>query len=287
MKFFPLVIVALLLLVSCTKDPDEALSASKAHDLPNIAYGTHAQQKFDMYLPAGRSASKTKVFIFIHGGAWVGGDKSDFSSGIPHLKQTYFPKYAVVNMNYVLANIFGNPRALPNQINDIQAVIDFITAKSEEWQVKPEFVLCGHSAGAHLSMYYAYTKNNPNVKAVVSLAGPSDFDDPAYTSNAILGIVFSGLVDPAIIPSGMTINQFASPVTWIKSGSTPTIAFFGSTDTGVPVNDQKARLENKLQQYNVPHEIHIWNGDHNAFALEPQLSDNAKKIKAFLAIYNP
>lgn len=190
-------------------------------------------------------------------------------------------------MNYVLANSFTGQYALPNQLNDIQAVMDMITARSAEWQVKPEFVLCGHSAGAHLSMFYAYTRNNPKVKAVISLAGPADFEDPVYANNIFLGVLFGGLVDPAVLPSGMTVNKYASPVTWIKAGSTPTIAFFGSTDTAVPINDQKARLENKLKQFNVPYESYIWNGDHNAFGVEPNLSDIASKIKAFLAKYNP
>lgn len=190
-------------------------------------------------------------------------------------------------MNYVLANAATGQYALPNQINDIQAVIDMIKAKSAEWQVKPEFVLCGHSAGAHLSMYYAYTKNNPDVKAVISLAGPSDFEDPVYANNFILGLMFGNLVNPAVIPSGMSVNKFASPVTWIKNGSTPTIAFYGSTDTAVPVVQQRSRLDSKLSQYNVPHESHVWNGDHNAYGVEPQLSDVLQKSKDFLNTYNP
>lgn len=289
MKIINFVIAAasLFLITSCEKKPVDEPSVLKEKDITEVSYGSHSQQKFDIYLPAGRSMTTTKVFIFIHGGGWTSGDKADFFSSIPYLKSTYFPKYAVVNMNYVLANAFTGQYALPNQIEDIQKVIDLIVSKSAEWQIKPEFVLCGHSAGAHLSMFYAYTQNNPRVKAVVSLAGPADFEDPVYANNIILGILFGGLVNPAVIPSGMSVHKYASPVTWMQKNSTPTIAFFGTTDTAVPVNEQKQRLDNRAAQLKVPYESYIWNGDHNAFGTEPNLSEISLKVKAFLAKYNP
>lgn len=274
----------------CTRNNGDidnpANSSLPAKDMLDISYGSNEQQKFDLYLPAGRSLQTTKVFIFIHGGGWTGGSKLDFNGAIPVLKKAYFPKYAIVNMNYVLANSFIGPKALPNQINDIQAVIDMIKSKAAEYEVRPEFVLCGHSAGAHLSMFYAYTKDNPDIKAVISLAGPTDFEDPVYASNIILGILFGNLVDPSVVPAGMSIGKYASPVTWIKSSSTPTIAFFGSTDTAVPVNQQKTRLDVKMAQFKVPYESYIWNGDHNAYGVDPQLADVLAKSKAFLNKYN-
>ncbi|MCO6461026.1 MAG: alpha/beta hydrolase, partial [Saprospiraceae bacterium] len=155
-------------------------------EIINVAYGNDPQQKFDIYLPKGRTKAITKTFILIHGGGWTSGDKADFNGGISVLKNAYFPDYAIVNINYILGNVATGHYALPDQINDIQKVIEFITSHADEYNIKPEFVLCGHSAGAHLSMYYAYTKNNPAVKAVISLAGPTDFEDPFYANNIIL-----------------------------------------------------------------------------------------------------
>lgn len=272
------------LLVSCTKeDIDTTPSNLPEKEIINVAYGNDPQQKFDIYLPQGRTKNITKVFILIHGGGWTSGDKSDFNGGIPVLKSAYFPDYAIVNINYILGNTATGHYALPDQINDIQKVIDFITSNADEYNIKPEFVLCGHSAGAHLSMYYAYnSKNNPAVKAVISLAGPTDFEDPFYANNIIWQFLLGGLVKPDNIPSGMTMLKYASPVTWITNTSTPTIAFFGSTDSLVPVNEQKTRLDAKFAQVNRPYESYVWNGDHNAYGLEPQLSDVITKSKAFL-----
>ncbi len=288
MKNFLLAIVSLLF-ISCASDSagtGDLPSNLPAKDEANIAYGTHAQQKYDIYLPAGRNAATTKVFIFIHGGGWVGGDKADLNSGIPTMKQHYFPKYAIVNMNYVLGNVFAPGYALPNQIDDIQAVINHIKSKSQEYQVKPEFVLCGYSAGGHLSMFYAYKQHNPEVKAVVNIVGPADFNTPSWIGNPVSGI-FANLVNPAVVPSGMTIATYASPVTWVTNSSAPTISFYGSADTTVNANENRASLDAKLNQFGVANESYIYTGDHMDWALEPEFSWMLGKTKTFLNAHNP
>ncbi len=287
MKYF-LFLLSFLFLFSCSSDTtgttDNPTNLA-AKDEMNISYGSHPQQKFDIYLPAGRSATTTKVYIYIHGGGWMGGDKSEINGGINLMKQTYFPKYAIVNMNYVLAQLGTNNYALPNQINDIQAVINFIKSKSAEYQVKPEFVLSGSSAGGHLAMYYAYTKNNPEVKAVVNIVGPADFNDPAFASSPA-SVLFQGMVNPNVIPSGTTALTYASPVSWITNSSVPTLSFYGQTDTTVPIS-QRDLLEAKLTQKNVPHETNTYNGDHIGWMSEPTTSWMLGKTKSFLNTHNP
>jgi len=255
-----------------------------AKDQTDISYGSHAQQKFDLYLPAGRSANTTKVYIYIHGGGWIGGDKSEITAGMDRLKATVFPKYAIVNMNYVTA-VPNSHNALPDQINDIQAVIDMIKSKSAEYQVKPEFVLCGWSAGAHLSMFYGFTKNNPAVKAVINIAGPADLNDPVFASNP-LNAIMPGIVNPAVIPSGMTAHTYASPVTWITNASVPILSFYGTADGTVPIS-QKDRLETKLTSAGTKHETYTYVGDHATWMSDPTLAWLLEKEKNFLNTYNP
>ena len=274
---------------SCSGDSTgtgEPASNLPAKDISNVSYGNHTQQKYDIYLPAQRSTSTTKVFIFIHGGGWVGGDKADINSGIPIMKQTYFPKYAIVNMNYVLGNAFAPGYALPNQIDDIQAVIDDIKDKSKEYQIKPEFVLCGNSAGAHLSMFYAFKQKNPEIKAVVNIVGPADFNLPSWQSNPLNGL-FGNLVNPAVVPPGLSVATYASPAYWVTSLAPPTISFYGSADTAVNATENKTSLDAKLSYSGVAHESYIYNGDHNAWAVEPQLSWILEMTKDFLNTHNP
>ena len=69
----------------------------------NVSYGDDPQQVYDLYLPANRSSSKTKVIVLVHGGGWTEGDKEDMSGFIPFI-QNDFPNHAIVNLNYELAS---------------------------------------------------------------------------------------------------------------------------------------------------------------------------------------
>src|SRR6218665_1017571 len=108
-------LAACLLNSACSNDdiPGGDLAASTQL---NVAYGSDAAQKADIYLPANRSITSTKVMIMIHGGAWSGGDKTDFSQFVDTLKHR-LPDYAIVNINYRLAS--GSNNLFPTQENDV------------------------------------------------------------------------------------------------------------------------------------------------------------------------
>ena len=90
---------------SCTSENDVAPNETLTEEsLLNVSYGSNSQQKYDIYLPAGRSSEKTKVIVLVHGGGWTEGDKADMEYLIPALKANH-PDYAIVNINYVLADL--------------------------------------------------------------------------------------------------------------------------------------------------------------------------------------
>lgn len=96
-------------IVSCSEDNDTPVTYPTNEDvvLENQSYGSHERNKIDVYLPAGRNTSKTKILVLIHGGGWIGGDKSDFSEiqnkdNLEVLKKE-FPNVAVFSFNYRLA----------------------------------------------------------------------------------------------------------------------------------------------------------------------------------------
>src|SRR5690606_20277036 len=116
---------------------------------------------YDIDLPEGHN-STTKVLILVHGGAWYAGSKADMAT-IATFARLQFPQHAIVNMEYRLATV-ENP-AYPKQINDIQAVIDHI--ESSGYNISEQYAFLGTSAGAHLSMLYAYNFDTEHkVKAV-------------------------------------------------------------------------------------------------------------------------
>lgn len=147
-----------------------------------------------MYLPTNRSSSKTKVFVMIHGGGWSAGDKADYSSTMDALKDHY-PNHAIININYRLGTQ-DNP-GYPKQIQDIQAALNEIS--KGKYNLSQQYLLFGGSAGAHLSMLYAYAFDHDHrVKGVINTVGPADLTDPSLTNNLILMGVVGGFLGKAI-----------------------------------------------------------------------------------------
>ena len=149
-----------------------------ARSLDNVRYGADTAQVLDVRLPAGRSSS-TPVVMFIHGGAWEGGDKAVFTP--TDLSKFTARGYATVNINYRLASVPLNIHD-PMLNDDVTAALDYVAAHATEYVVSSgKFALVGHSAGAHLALLEAYKYNSSRrIKAVASLSGPTDFNSAEF-----------------------------------------------------------------------------------------------------------
>jgi acetyl esterase/lipase len=171
-----------VLFISCKKITLPYQVVTEAKTILNVAYGTDALQKMDVYLPQNRTTA-TKVIIFVHGGSFIGGDKNDFTTVVEDLVRRDF---AVMNLNYRLVDgtgLFDVPVLrresaikIKNQIDDMSTAVDYVIGKAAEWQVSASKIgMAGHSAGASLSLLYSYDARNTNkIKAVANLAGALD-----------------------------------------------------------------------------------------------------------------
>lgn len=142
--------------------------------LTDISYGADKENTLDVSLPEGRTGA-TPVIILIHGGAWTGGDKSDFS----YLRGFFSRKgFAVFSINYRLARVSGT--GLSNIIDDMDSVIKFVREKSGPWTFSKDAVfLAGHSAGGHIALLYSFSRaGEGSVRGVVSYCGFADLTDP-------------------------------------------------------------------------------------------------------------
>ncbi|MDO5510193.1 MAG: alpha/beta hydrolase [Weeksellaceae bacterium] len=255
------------------QDPD-----LPALNLSNVSYGAQPRHVMDVYLPANRLSAATPVVVLIHGGSWTAGDKADMAGFVPYFQEN-FPEYAVVNMNYVLAT--NTSPALPNQVNDVEAVLNYIDEQAAEWQVQPSYVLLGVSAGAHLAMHYSYSRQPNNVAAVVNFVGPNDFLDPNFQNNPLFQYMLGALVDPGAIPAGMNSASYASPVSYVDAASPPTLAFYGTLDNLVPYS-QKQRLETAFEPYPGKLSSHGFVGGHTGFLSPQNLSQITTQMHTFM-----
>lgn len=273
-KYLLLFFVAFLW--SCSSDDDNAGSVVlPAQTLNNVSYGPDSEQIMDIYLPEGRNEFSTKVLILVHGGSWYQGSKDDLTA-VAALARIQFPAYAIVNIDYRLAN-FESP-AYPKQINDIQSVIGHL--ESQGYNISKQYAFLGFSAGAHLSMLYAYHFDPQHkVKAVCSMVGPTDFTDPAYEGSEFAPF-FQYLTGLNPTPENMAE---VSPITYVTASSPPTIQFNGNADTLVPLS-QGARLKAALDAAGVANQRHLYDAGHDNFTTD-QTQDINAKIGLFLTTY--
>ncbi|WDI44207.1 alpha/beta hydrolase [Bremerella sp. P1] len=137
----------------------------------NVAYGEHKLQRFDLW-PVPDAKGPTPLVIFIHGGGFRGGDKSQVRSGT--IEKLHQAGIAFAAMNYRLSD--SGP--YPIMMHDAARGLQTIRHRAAEWNIDPDRVACyGGSAGAGISMWLAFHDD---------LADPNSNDPIARQSTRIL-----------------------------------------------------------------------------------------------------
>lgn len=141
----------------------------------NVTYYSDPGAVLDEYLPGSKSRTPTPAVVFVHGGAWAGGDKAEWNTYVSNLvSSTGWPAF---NINYDMdtaAEYITEPR-------DVTAAVNWVKDHAGTFNIDPARVgLVGDSAGGHLALLAATTGTGlpsaaNRVKAVVSWSGPSDF----------------------------------------------------------------------------------------------------------------
>lgn len=257
----------------------------EAETLLNVSYGSHPQQNYDLYLPAGRSSTVTKVIMLVHGGGWTEGDKSNMQNFVEIIQQD-FPNHAIVNVNYILA-VFPNTPAFPNQFLDLDLVIEKLTTESDDLQILPEFGMIGSSAGAHLSLMYDYVYDTEDqVKFVSDIVGPTDFTDPFFADDPLFEAALEFFVDESQYPAGTNYAEAVSPVYQVSDFSSPTIMFYGMDDPIVPLSNGKT-LDSTLSENMIDHSFTIYKGGHGDDWSPQSLADLRSQLGDYINLYLP
>jgi acetyl esterase/lipase len=281
MKLFFSILLAGSTLMACNKSGKDNDPGSSESTVKDVAYGTDAAQKMDIYLPAGRSSAITKVMVLVHGGGWTGGDKSEFDPYIATLRQR-LPDYAFFNINYRLAN--NNNNRFPMQENDVKAALEFIAGKTGDYKVSQTLVLLGFSAGAHLALLQGYKHTSPiKPKAIVSFFGPTDLVDMYNNPVSVYTPLLLEAVLGATPSQNLGAYQQSSPAFFVNASAAPTMILHGGQDNLVSPT-QATILKDKLQAAGVVNEYVFYpNEGHGWFG--PSLDDSFNKIEAFLDKY--
>ena len=240
------------LFVSC--NDKEVVPADLVEEtIYEIEYGDNPQQRLDLYLPADRTEA-TKLVVFIHGGGWNTGDKSDFTVILSALQDNDF---AIANVNYRFADAAAGI-TLEDLAADIRTALDFLISKSSNFVFSPEkIIITGHSAGGHLALYTAYHNNADNaIKAVVSLAGPTDVTNEYFQINTDLNLAVQNMTGTTF-EADSTAWANASPVNYVTATVPPTLMQYCGLDFTVPAS-QGEILKAKLIEAGVEYQYQFY-----------------------------
>lgn len=237
----------------------------------DMSYGTHERQVVDLCIPDDASGDMGLV-LFIHGGAWISGDKKSYEGGMNYGASELGIATASVNYRYISEDV-----DLLDVLDDIDAALAVIRKKGAELGVNINRVLLtGDSAGGHLSLLYAYARKSTapiTPVAVISNSGPTDlYDDNFYHNNALGNeTVICDLMSKACgqrftYDTKETARQAlysVSPIAYVSSDCVPTVINHGTADSIVPFSNAQA-LDALLTQYGVEHVLNAYNAaDHD------------------------
>jgi len=125
--------------------------AAQVPTLANVAYGPHARNVLDVYQPV--STNPTPVVIYIHGGGFTSGDKSQ-AEGSSDARQFLQAGVTLIAINY---RYLSNPNVpLQDVLRDCARAVQFVRSKAAEWNLNPYRVAAyGSSAGGGTSLWLA------------------------------------------------------------------------------------------------------------------------------------
>lgn len=228
-------VLLLLLFTACNKSynavtgPPGIIVNPNTSTLPelnifNVSYGSDPFQRLDIYLPRGRDVLATPLLILVHGGQWLGGDKSEMNGYYTWMKER-MPEWAFASINYRLVQ--ANSNKFPAQEQDVRTAINFLINFTDSFKISRKIAVLGESAGGQLALLVANKYGRSIIGAGIGISIPSNVEDwyqnPVNaTTRQLLEYVTGGTPDLLpVIYQNANVFRFASgqsPKTYLVHG---------------------------------------------------------------------
>ena len=156
----------------------------------DVPYGEDPRQRLDAYLPG---TAGGPLLLFVHGGAWRGGDKR--SPGVlPKVRYWTARGYVVVSANYRVL-----PQAHPlAQARDVARALALVQRRASGWGADAAtLVLMGHSSGAHLAALLSAEPALAREQGANPWRGTVCLDNPAFDVPRLMAERHAQLYDRA------------------------------------------------------------------------------------------
>jgi acetyl esterase/lipase len=176
------------------------------------------KHQLDLYLP--KDKKDFPVLFFVHGGAWVHGDKNFMSlySGVGRY-------YANQGIGAVIINYRLSPGVKhPEHVRDVARAFAWTVKNIDKYGGRPdEIFISGHSAGGHLVALLAtdetYLKDEKlsfkNIKGVIPISGVYEVPPKVL---------------PQVFGTDEEVCKRASPLCNVKEGEPPFLLIYADKD---------------------------------------------------------
>ena len=256
----------------------------------SISYGEHKRNTLDLCIP--KDTEQTGLVLYIHGGGWIAGDKEMYRDSIKEISERFGIACAAMNYRYISEDIDIN-----DIMDDVDAAMRCIKETGKKHGVDiNRSILTGGSAGANLSLLYAYSRAENSAippVAVMSDCGPTDLGDDYYYYNPEVG-------KENALGNGDFISQLlswacgkpltfetrdeaadeikmVSPLYHVTANSVPTIINHGAKDDIVPFRNA-VELDKKLTECGVEHYFIVYPNSDHGLANDPDCRDESMRL---------
>jgi acetyl esterase/lipase len=202
-----------------------------------VVYGKGADQDLKLDLARPRRIDHARpCILFIHGGGWAHGSKSQFDLAI---RTAAAKGYVAASIDYRLAPQYR----FPAQVEDCKCAVRYLRSHAKQYGIDPNRIgALGDSAGGHLVLMLGvtrpedgfegsggWTQTSSAVQAVVSWFGPTDLAaaDMPEISKPIVREFLGTYPAPEL-------GRKASPMTYVHQGECPILLLQGTIDPLVP-----------------------------------------------------
>ena len=216
----------------------------------NLRYrpGENRAWQLDLAKPATQAAAGRPTVVVIHGGGWVEGSRSSFSSPDTsqpgHIEAFARAGFVAVTIDYRLSKEAPWPAAL----EDCRAAVDWLRQHAREYDIDPDRIgAWGNSAGGHLALLLvqwdgplvgadAENEKQPGwrrIQAAVSDSGPVELSEQ-HRHGTLRGVVELLMGGPPT-DDRRAAYLAASPRAHITRDTPPVLLIYGTADEQVPV----------------------------------------------------
>ena len=243
----------------------------------------------DVYSPSKRlgeypwvkyTEQKKPVLLYIHGGGWRSGEKeSRILEFLPYVDKGW----VVVTVNYRLLH----QASLPEIIGDCKTALNWVYDNSDKFKIDTsKIVIAGNSAGAHLALMTALSKENDLYKS----------EPQSFKRSKVAGVIsWYGITDVSLFVKNWRDKQIifkddkefdgfyelTSPIYNIDKDTPPVLTVHGAIDEVVPVIHGEM-LHERLNNEGIKNKlIKLENRKHGDFDPE-EMTNIYKEIWKFL-----